>query len=256
MGFSLGGALGALGGGILGGSDASSGPAGYTTKTTNEDVPQWLKDYYTSNLSGGSALRDSITGSVNPLYGAADAELAKTINGDYLSPSSNPYLSQMGDIISGKIGRAVDSRFSAAGRYGSGAHQDLLSTDIGNALTQLYGGNYAAERGRQIAAATGAPSYISGETAAKFAPFTDFGRLIPNLKTSSTTDPYFRNKGAGILGGALAGSQLGNMFGGGIGSLFGGGGEAAAGADMFAPEAGAALTSLFADAGPAMALAL
>jgi hypothetical protein len=189
-------------------------------KRRTKDLPQWLKDFYQSNLSGASSLRDSLTGSVNPLYGASDDELAKTVSGAYLSPDSNPYLSKTADIISGKIGRAVDSRFESTGRYGSGAHQDVLGTDIGNALTQLYGTNYASERGRQLSTAAGMPAYLSGETTAKFSPFTNFGRLIPNLKNSATTEPYFRNKGAGILGGALAGSQLGGMFG----KMFGGGG--------------------------------
>lgn len=215
MGFSLGGIVGGLAGGILGGSDASSGPAGTTTKTSTQDLPEWLKPYVTSNLTGGSALRDTMTGGVNPLYGMSDEELAKTVSGYYLNPDTNPYLSRTGDIVAGKIGRAVDSRFEGAGRYGSGAHADLLATDIGNALTNLYGTNYANERGRQIATATGVPSFISGETTAKFAPYRNFASLIPNLSTTATTEPYFRNKGAGILGGALAGSQLGKMFGGG-----------------------------------------
>lgn len=238
MGFSLGNAIGAVTGGILGGSDASSGPAGTTTKTNVQDVPDWLKPYFTSNLTGGSALRDSLTSGVNPLYGMSDAELAKTISGDYLDPESNPYLSKTGDIIAGKIGRTVDSRFESAGRYGSGAHQDVLATDVGNALNALYGANYASERGRQLATATGVPGYLSGEVAAKFAPYLNFQRLIPGLTSTTSTEPYFTNKGAGILGGALAGSQLGGMFGGfDLGSIFGGG-AAAAGAG--AAGAGAA----------------
>lgn len=248
MGISLGSAAGAGLGAILGGSDASSGPAGYTTKTTVQDVPDWLKPYFTGNLAGGASLRDSLTSGVNPLYGMSDEELSKTISGDYLNPESNPYLAKTADVISGKIGRAVDSRFESAGRYGSGAHQDVLATDIGNALDSLYGANYSAERGRQLATATGVPSFLSGEASAKFAPYLNFQRLIPGLTSSTTSEPYFRNKGAGILGGALAGSQLGGMFGGfgglgGLGGLFGGGGAGAVGAEAAgagAAEAGAA----------------
>lgn len=231
MGF-LDSAIGAVAGGILGGSDANSGPAGTTTKTNTgttssmEDIPDWLKSYFQSNLSGGTALRDSITGTVNPLYGASEAELGKTIGGDYLDPSTNPYLAKTGDIIAGKIGRTVDSRFESAGRYGSGAHQELLSEDVGNALNALYGANYNAERGRQLTTAQNMPAYATAETNAKFLPFLNLARLIPNLKnttsttTGTATEPYFRNKGAGILGGALAGGQLGNMFGGGLSGLF------------------------------------
>jgi hypothetical protein len=53
--------------------------------------------------------------------------------------------------------------------------------------------------------------------------------LIPNLQDTATTDPYFKNKGAGILGGALAGSQLAKMFGGSGGGTTSGGDAYASG---------------------------
>lgn len=233
MGFDIGSIAGGLAGGLLGGMDANSGPAGTTKKTTSEDLPPWIKDLYTGNLSGATALRDRLTGSVNPLFDLSQDEIGKTIRGDYLDPASNPWLAATGENVAGQIGRTVDSRFEGAGRYGSGAHQDLLGTTVGRALTELYGTNYANERGRQATTAMNLPTYMANEYGAEFAPYLNFAKLIPNLKTSETEEPYFRNKGAGILGGALAGSSLAGMFGGGgfdLASLLGGGGAAAGGA--------------------------
>lgn len=220
----LGSALGAAAGGILGGI-GGGGPAGSTTTTV--DLPDWLKDYYTSNLAGAGKVRKAMTGAYDPLLGDATGQLRSTINGDYLNPESNPYLAATGDILAKSIGRSVDSQFEGAGRYGSGAYADTLARNVGNALTQLYGNNYAAERGRQASAAALAPTFASNSTAAAFAPFENYKGLLPT-GLSATTTPYFQNKGAGILGGALAGSQLGNIFGGGSGfdlsSIFGGAG--------------------------------
>jgi hypothetical protein len=216
----FGSALGAVGGGVLGGMDANSGPAGYTTSTQNKSIPAWLMPYVQNGLNSGTDLFNNLkTQGADPLLGMSSDEMASTISGKYLSPDSNPYLAAIGGRVADETGRAVDSRFSAAGRYGSGAFQDLLGHSVGDALAQLYGSNYATERGRQYSAAAGAPAYVSSSVGAQFAPYMDYLKLIPNLQDTATTDPYFKNKGAGILGGALAGSQLAKMFGGNGGGL-------------------------------------
>jgi hypothetical protein len=176
MGFDIGSGLGAGLGSILGGAGGSK-PAGTTTRT--EDVPDWLKPFYQSNLSGASTLRDSLTSAGNPLLGESADEMGKTIRGDYLNPDSNPYLAATGRNVADMIGRSVDSRFSSAGRYGSNAFQDTLGTNVGKALTDLYGTNYAAERGRQVATQLGTPGYVTGSVGAQFAPYMDFHEADP-----------------------------------------------------------------------------
>lgn len=249
----FGSAIGAVTGGILGGA-GGGGPAGNTTTTV--DLPDWLKDYYTANLSGAGKVRKATVGAYDPLLGDATGQLRSTINGDYLNPASNPYLAATGDILAKSIGRSVDSQFEGAGRYGSGAYADTLARNVGNALTQLYGNNYAVERGRQASAAALAPTFASNSVAAAYSPYANFRNLLPN-GLSTTTQPYFQNRGAGILGGALAGSQIGNMFGGAgldLSSILGGAGGASLAAEPLAEfGGGAGLEELLAAYAPAAA---
>lgn len=87
----------------------------------------------------------------------------QTIRGDFLN--SNPYLDTMYDNAAGAVTRnyreaiapTVDSSFSMAGRYGSGAHmtalnqaQDQLGRTLGNLSGEIYGRNYQAERANQM----------------------------------------------------------------------------------------------------------
>lgn len=210
-------ALGAGIGGLLGGADADSGPAGYTTSRKRENIPYWLLPFIEQIVGQGGQLFNELSKKPSSILGMSEDEIAKTIRGDYLSPDSNPYLAAIAKNVSDITGRGIDSRFSSAGRYGSGAFADTVSSAISKAVTDLYGANYAAERGRQYGAASSAPAYVSSTVGAKFSPYTEFLKLIPNIRDTDVTEPYFRNKGAGILGGALAGSQLGRMFGGGKG---------------------------------------
>lgn len=218
MSMNWGSVIGAGVGGLLGGEGADEGPKGYTTTTSKESVPDWLRPYVEGNLKDANALWAKMRDNPSPLIPQSSNQLSATIRGDYLDPKTNPWLAEVGDIVSGKIGASVDSRFSGAGRYASGAHQDVLGDSVGDALTQLYGANYQAERQRQAQAALAAPGFVQGSAQAEFQPFLSYASLFPNLREKATTEPYFANKAAGQMGGAMAGSQLGNMFGGSGGS--------------------------------------
>jgi len=199
----IGSALGAL----IGSKAANPKPAG--TTTTTQDLPQWLLDYAQGNLSSAQAVRDRLALG-NGLMTAAVPQYLKTINGDYLNPSTNPYLDATYKHAAGLVGADVDSRFEAAGRYGSGAHQGVLQEGLNNLATSIYGGNYQAERARQNSAVTGTPNFDIGSAAAAFSPYSGFSDLFPNSR--AMTSPYFSNTWGGILGGALAGSQLSKMY--------------------------------------------
>lgn len=96
--------------------------------------------------------------------GTAFSQLGKTASGEYLG--SNPYLDQTFNRASTKVTDAyknavdnINSNFSMAGRYGSGAHQKALSNaqqNLGETLsglsTDIYGGNYQQERDRMLSA--------------------------------------------------------------------------------------------------------
>lgn len=102
----------------------------------------------------------------SPLTPAANDTALKTIQGGFLDPSSNPYLKSTYDAAADSVVRNyqtatapnTDGAMVAAGRYGSGAYQNLregneraLGTSLNNLATNIYGGNYQAERDRQQA---------------------------------------------------------------------------------------------------------
>lgn len=189
----LGGASGILG-------DLGAHPAGSTTSTTTsvQDLPDWLKPYVTQNLNAAQGVRDNMD--TSSIGAAATPQLKKTINGDYLS--SNPYLDQIYDHASKLIGASVDSRFEGSGRYGSNAHASSLAEPLAGLAGNLYGGDYAAERGRQTAATLAAPTFGAGLEQSAIYPYTSFGSLIPNLRTGAGTEtsPYFTNPLGTIAG--------------------------------------------------------
>ena len=101
----------------------------------------------------------------SPNIGVGQNLLGQTLSGDFLN--SNPYLDQMynqaadnvtrnyQEAVAPGIGASADSR----GRYGSGLYQNMMANsqrELGNSLGQLatnvYGQNYANERGRQDSA--------------------------------------------------------------------------------------------------------
>lgn len=170
-GGNTGGVLGALLGGALGGLGGGNHPAGTTTTTTNQTL-----------APGGLQ------------------QLQNTISGQYLDPATNPYLNQTYDAAARQITPRVNSLFEASGRYGSGAHQGVLGQSLADLGTSIYGGNYNAERARQLAAAG-----------------TSIGNTVQN--------PYFTNPLGGVLSGALAGGVLGggtNFLSGANGGILNG----------------------------------
>ncbi len=204
-----GGLLGAALGGLLGGQNANSKPAG--TTTTVQDIPDWLKPYVIGNLSGAAGTQSNLLQN-NGVMDAATAEYLKTVKGDYLDPTKNPYLDATYKHSADLVGAGVDSRFESSGRYGSGAHQGVLQEGMNNLATSIFGGNYQAERARQAAATGGAPTFQTGSSGAAYAPYSGFADLFP-AGVRSTSTPYFSNTAGGILSGALAGSQLSKLFG-------------------------------------------
>lgn len=80
------------------------------------------------------------------------------LDGDFLG--GNPYLDGVISKSNADITTGVDSRFSSAGRYGSGMHAGILSRSLADNENQLRYQNYATERGYQNAA----PGVIAGLT--------------------------------------------------------------------------------------------
>lgn len=84
----------------------------------------------------------------SPLTDSAQSELTRTMQGFYLTPDANPYLSRTIDVATAPAEAAVNSIFSSAGRYGSNAHQDEMIRQLGDIGSKIAYQNYGDERGR------------------------------------------------------------------------------------------------------------
>jgi len=103
-----------------------------------------------------------------------------TLQGNYLSPESNPYLTgainaavrPVREQFTNTVIPGIDSRFSAAGRYGSGAHaaqtgqatQGFLN-QVGDIGSNMAYQNYGTERAIQNAILGQAPGLAASEYA-------------------------------------------------------------------------------------------
>jgi hypothetical protein len=193
----------------------------------------------------------------NPLLNSSQNEINSILQGDYLSPTTNPYSQALYNQMAGDVTSGVQSQFSKAGRLGSAANQEVLAGELGDLANQVYGNQYNQERANMMSATQLAPGIAQadyqdiealggvGQTRenmemaqiqdamARF----DFEQQKPYYKlreylgsigasvpqTTSVTKPQFRNTGAGLLGGAMQGYQLGQNFGmGGLGAIGGG----------------------------------
>lgn len=111
-------------------------------------------------LGFGLATQRAMAGS--PTLNAANQNITDTLNGNYLSPDSNPYLKGTVDQALGDVQTRVNSQFNN-NNFGSSAHQEQLTRDLGNQANNLYGQNYAMERNNQLQAATQAPGLAGAD---------------------------------------------------------------------------------------------
>lgn len=206
----VGAGLGALAGG-LGGTEAG------TVNTTNtSQLPAWQLPYVQFGLDEAKKWYEGLGGMNNINLDTAIDEYNKTMSGAYLDPATNPWLTATYNMAADQVGAGVDSRFSGAGRYGSGAHQGVLGQQLGNLATNIYGGNYQLERDKQWGATQGAPAWNAGVTTASAAPLSIYQGLVSGNYggTQYGQTPYFNNPVGNLIGGAMLGGTFGKMFGG------------------------------------------
>jgi hypothetical protein len=116
----------------------------------------------------------------SPVTQGANTMATNTLNGNYLDPSSNPWLQKTYDAAAGDVTRnfsgsvlpGINSTFALSGRYGSGAHQtaignaeNALGQQLGNMGTQIYGTNYNNERNNQMQTMGQSPTLASADYA-------------------------------------------------------------------------------------------
>ncbi len=128
----------------------------------------------------------------NPLLPAAQQQQQSVIGGQYLA--NNPFFNQAlqgaGQAATAQYFDAINqaqSGASQAGRYGSGAQANLFNragTTLANSLANTAGNlayqNYGAERGRQEAAAAGAPQLA----------MADYGDIAQLANVGQTAEDY------------------------------------------------------------------
>lgn len=88
--------------------------------------------------------------------------LLDTASGKYLD-RPNPYLQKMLDANSDNVANRVSAGASSMGRYGSGAHTNVLAKELTNATLPILSQNYENERQRMIdASATASNTFGLG----------------------------------------------------------------------------------------------
>lgn len=88
----------------------------------------------------------------SPTLNAANQNITGTLRGDFMSPDSNPYLRANVDRALGDVQTRVNSQFNNP-NFGGSAHQELLTRNLADTASQMYGQNYSQERQNQLSAA-------------------------------------------------------------------------------------------------------
>ncbi len=127
----------------------SSGPKNVTS-TTNTQPPDFLINQLTNaaNAAGSSFSQSANT---PDLIGQSQDLTSQTLSGDFLNPESNPFLegtfNRAADLTRGRL----DTEFAGAGRN-LGASAPARSEELQTLASNIFGGNFQQERGRQQAA--------------------------------------------------------------------------------------------------------
>jgi len=227
----------------------SAGPLYYQGQTVADMSPE---------RAAALAAQAARAQSGSPLTAAGATELGKTLGGAYLN--ANPYLQSAIDAASRGVTRnyqdavapGIDSAFSLAGRYGSGAHvaahdaaEQNLAAQLGDLAGNLGYQGYATERANMLNALSAVPAYAQADYA-DIAQLSDVGRQREAMAQALINDQIARwnfeqqmpadklrqyaglvqgnlggttsttqpySSGAGILSGATSGAGLGGMFG-------------------------------------------
>lgn len=150
--------------------DGSKSPIGMPGDLTMQNAgftPEQLAAF--QNMAG-------MTGGAQALANTGGMNAGATLGGAYLHPESNPYLSGTYDAAARKMTDAYQSAVAPGimasaqrqGQFGSSAMEELmamsrydLGENLGNLGTSIYGGNYAAERDRQIQTMSQLPNTIN-----------------------------------------------------------------------------------------------
>ena len=183
----------------------------------------------------------------NPLLNQSQTEASNILAGNYLNPSTNLYSKALYNQMAGDVMSDVNSQFTSAGRFGSGANQEILTQELGQLANQVYGDQYNRERELMASTMATAPGLgemdyndiakLQGVGVEKESlenaklqdainrfdynetkPYNKLNQYLASLGASVPsntleTSPVFRNTGAGLLKGAGTGMNLASQLG-------------------------------------------
>lgn len=130
-----------------------SGGPDHVTSTTNSEPPAFMRNAMgqASDMSSYFFNQDwenmKNTGDYGPIPRGTQL-INQTLQGDFLSPDTNPYLEQTFNRAADLTRGRLDTEFSGAGRN-LGASLPARSEELQTLANSIYGGNYQAERNRQ-----------------------------------------------------------------------------------------------------------
>lgn len=261
----------------MGSGGGGSAPAN-TTQTVTQQLPGYVQPYAEQAMQRGVELSNNpyqaYTGqrmaamtpeheialggitnraiSGSPGMNATNQNLASTMRGDYLSPGSNPWLDQTFNRGMEQVKASITPSFGHMQAFGGNTgYNEAISRSAADLASNIYGGNYQAERDRQIKGMALAPQIAQqdysdaqallgvGDIRRQYSqdqlnmdyeewlrqqnhPYAQLDVLANAIRggiggggttTTSSPNPYQPNRAAGMLGGGLLGAGLANMTG-------------------------------------------
>jgi hypothetical protein len=202
--------LGALGGAAISAFGGGSKPAGNVT--VNEGLPDWLMPYAKPALDKYSTEVMNYQTDPYGIMPSAMQEFLKTIQGQYLDPSTNKWLPEYFKLGAERVKGALSPTFGHMQAFGQhSGYNEALSRGLGDLAVGLYGGAYEKERDRQNQMIGGAPNFLTQGSLSKFAPYGSYLSSLSGLG-SKKEQPYFDDPWGRLMGGAMVGSQVGKAF--------------------------------------------
>jgi len=180
--------------GLSGGSKSTSGSAQKWAQPFATAAAGSVQNVFNQNQGSLADLTKTVTGTVpglstifqgwQPNVGASQDYFSDVISGKYLDPTSNPGLQSVLDRNARDVTGQVNSQFSMAGRYGSGAHDGVLTRELADSNGAILADAYNRERANQGAAA-GAVNDASNQSLAALLQAAGVGAELPYTGTNN-----------------------------------------------------------------------
>jgi hypothetical protein len=218
----IGAGVGALGG-LFGGSKEQT--------ATSTQAPWGPQQPYLMDMFAKAQVAAQQGGNLTPDQVAAQTEMGKWASGENMNPmlgQNNPYLQGVIDNGSQDVMRnlmpMVNKANAASGSFGNSGVAETYGRMAGDSLGKLAMGtrfaDYQGQQGlfendanRRVAATSQFLGQANNEQQLPWSNIRNYGSALSGNFGGQSTSPYFTNTAANVLGGAGAGSWLGNAIG-------------------------------------------